>query len=832
MRDLSLLSYRGLASNKVRSLLIFAAVVLGVAMFMAAIATNHALDESLVSKAQQVVGKADLEVRALSDMGLSSEALQSVASAPGVKTAVPLVRKRTYYRGEGQRGFVELIGIEPIQETELRAYDLSEGVFLADDANYTALLLESWAQDKGLDKGDEIELITVDGFRSFQIVGLLSRAGVGETSFGRVVFVSLKTAQAMFGLEDRISHVSVELEPGMTVDQVQGEMEGRLQEDFIIVPSETIERGLRDSVRDIQRLLLLLGTVALFVGGFLIYNTLAITVSERSRDIGLLRAGGATSTQVLSLFLYEALLLGAAGSATGVILGWGLAQILARGVSLTQAVPIRSVPLGIGDLVFSVVAGVGVSVLAAFLPAWEATRLGALEAIRPEYVRRSAPRGILRSLFGLLAVVVGILLILGGHGVLFVSAGGVVLLCVGLVPLSQTLIQPLANIASLPFRWLLRREGDLAVRNLVRTPGRTSLTVGGLTAAVAVIVALAVSAASVSTAGQKWVRSLFAGQWLVVSPVTQPMVFADQLASLEGVEKVLPVRIFAVNWQGKYLGAAGLPLTESLAQGALQMLTPERSQAVAILEEGPAVIIPSLLAQRYDLSVGDEISLRTKKGVESFRVAGIAAHSLPAANEEGAILLPWEQMVEHFGLTGFDVLDIVSDDGIDNLGFEHALASEAELYGMEANSVDTIVSSVREAIGNLFGLLTAMVASALLVGGLGIANTMIVNVNERRREIGLLRAAGMNPEQILAMVLVEAGTMGAMGGLMGAAAGLLISVVIVEFSRSADFDPRYVIPFGFVALVSILPVLLSLAASAYPARWAASLSVIESLRYE
>ncbi len=832
MRDLSLLSYRGLASNKVRSLLIFAAVVLGVAMFMAAATTNNALDESLALMAQQVVGKADLEVRPLSDRGLSAEALQSIASARGVRTAVPLVRKRTYYRGQGQSGFVELIGIEPIQEIELRAYDLSQGVFLADDANYTALLIESWAQSKRFDRGDEIELITVDGFRSFKIVGLLSRAGVGETSFGRVVFVSLKTAQAMFGLGDRISHVSVELEPGVTIDQMHQELEGWLQEDFIVVPSEAVERGLRESVRDIQRLLLLLGTVSLFVGGFLIYNTLAITVSERSRDIGLLRASGATSAQVLTLFLYEALLLGASGSAAGVVLGWGLAQILARGVSLAQAVPIRSVPLGIGDLVFSVVAGVGVSLLAACLPAWQGSRLGALEALRPEYVRPPAPRGGLRWLFGLVAVVLGILLILGGRGALLVSAAGVVLLCIGLVPLSQTLIQPIANIASLPFRWILRREGDLAARNLVRTPARTSLTVGGLTVAVAVIVALGVSAASASTAGQRWVRSLFAGQWLVVSPVTQPMVFADELASLEDVKKVLPVRIFAVNWQGKYLGAAGLPLTESLSEGALEMGAPERSQALAILEQGPAVIIPSLLAQRYGLSVGDEIPLRTEEGIESFRVAGIAAHSLPAANEEGAILLPWEEMVEHFGLTGFDVLDIVPDEGIDNATFGETLASQAELYGMEANPVDTIVNSVREAIGDLFALLTAMVASALLVGGLGIANTMIVNVNERRREIGLLRAAGMNPEQILAMVLAEAGTMGVMGGLMGAAAGILISVVIVEFSRSADFDPRYVIPYGFVALVSILPVLLSLAASAYPARWAASLSVIESLRYE
>ena len=832
MPDLSLLSYRGLASNKVRSLLIWAAVVLGVAMFMAASTTNHALDEGLSLMAQQVVGKADLEVRALSDRGLSAQALESIASVPGVKAAVPVVRKRTYYRGEGHQGFVELIGIEPVLETEMRSYHLSDGVFLADEANRTALLLESWARDKGFDKGGEIELITVDGFRSFNIVGLLSEAGTGETSFGRVVFVSLETAQAMFGLGDRIGHVSVELLPEASVDELQEELEARLEEDFIVVPSERIESGLRDSLRDIEGLLLLMGAVALFVGGFLIYNTLAITVSERSRDIGLLRAGGATSRQVLSLFLYEALLLGIAGSLAGVVLGWGLAQILARWVSVTQAVAIHSIPLGARDLLSALAAGVGVSLLAAFLPAWQGSRLGALEALRPEYVRPSAARAWVRWLVGLGAVVLGIALMLRGQRALGLSGVGLVLLCIGLVPLSQPLIGPLARVASLPFLWLFRRQGTLALRNLARTPARTSLTVGGLTVAVAVIVALQISAASASTAGQRWVSSLFAGQWLVVSPVTQPMVFAEEMATIEGVEEVLPVRTFAVNWEGRYLGAAALPLVDSLGQGAFEMEAQDRAQAMRLLEKGDGIVIPRLMAERYDLSVGDEILLHTEQGFQPFPIVGVTAHSLPAANEEGAILLPWEAMTEYFGLTGFDLLQVTARQGIDTRTFEQLLASRAELYGMESSSVQEIASIVRGAITNLFALLAAMVAAALIVGGLGIANTMMVNVNERRREIGLLRAAGMTARQVLGGVLIEAATMGAMGGLLGTIAGLILSSVIVEFSRSPDFDPRYVVPLGFVVLGFLLPIVISVLASAYPARSAASLSVIESLRYE
>jgi putative ABC transport system permease protein len=831
VQDLSLLSYRGLASNKARSLLIVAAVILGVAMFMAATTTSRAIDVTLAEMAEQVVGEADLEVRALSDRGLSASSLRSIASTPGVESAVPLVRKRTYYRGHEVRGFLELIGIEPVQETELRAYDLSQGVFLADDASYTALLLESWAADNGFRRGDEIELITVDGFRSFQVVGLLSRAGLGETSFGRVVFVSLKTAQDMFGLGDRMSQVSVELDDGARLEAIQAELEYRLEEEFIVVRSEEIESDLRDSLRAIQRLLVLLGAVALFVGGFLIYNTVAITVSERSRDIGLLRAGGATSTQVLTLFLYEALLLGAIGSFVGVIAGWGLAQMLARGVALTQTIPIRNVPLGVGDLLFSMVAGLGVSLLAAFLPAWRGSRLAALDALRPDYARRLPSRRRMRWVMGLAAASLGILLIVAGGGALLVGAAGVVLLFVGLIPLSQPLISPLARVAILPSSWLARREATLAVRNLDRTATRTGLTVGGLTVAVAVIVALEISAASASTAGQRWVRSLFAGQWLVVSPVPQPMVFAEELLGLEGVEQVLPVRTFAVNWDGRYLGAAALPLRDALDRGAFDLGNQDRQQAMKLLEEAPGVIVPSLLAQRHGLTVGDSISLGTVHGPRAFPVIGIAAHSLPAANDEGSIVLPWE-MADQFDLTGFDLLQVIPSGDLDAVEFEEVLASHAELYGMETSSVEEIAGAVQGAITNLFALLAAVVGAALVVGGLGIANTMMVNVNERRREIGLLRAAGMTARQVLAMVLVEAGTMGAMGGLLGCAAGLLLSRVIIEFSRSPDFDPQYVVPLGFLIAAFALPIPLSIVASAYPARSAASLSVIDCLRQE
>jgi len=832
VRDLSLLSYRGLASNKLRTFLVWAAVVLGVAMIMAASTTSRAIDESLVFAAEQVVGKAALEVRAFSDRGLSAQSLESIASASGVRAAVPLVRKRTYYRGQGHRGFVELIGIDPLLEIEMHSYHLSEGVFLADEANYAALLIESWARDHGFQRGDEIELITVDGFRSFKVSGLLTQAGLGETNFGRVVFVSLKTAQAMFGLGDRINHVSVELLPDASPERVQKEWETQLEEEFIVVPSETTQKGLRDSLRHIQYLLLLLGAVALFVGGFLIYNTLAITVSERSADIGLLRAGGATSSQVLGLFMYEALLVAVAGSLVGVAVGWGLAWLLARWVSLTQEMVIRATPLGVRDLLFSLAAGIGVSLLAAFLPAWQGSRLSALEALRPEYGRPSALGGRLRWLLGLGPVVIGILLMLRSQTGLAVGAAGVVLLCIGLIPLSQPLITPLARVATLPFRRLFGQHGELAVRNLARAPTRTSLTVGGLTVAVAVIVALGVALTSTSTAGQRWVRSLFAGQWLVVSPVTQPVVFADEFSSIEGVQNVLPIRVFAVNWEGRYLGAAGLPLVDSLVQGAFEIDAQGRKQAIALLTQNTGILVPQILAQRYALHVGDEIMLRTEQGQRPFRIAGIVAHSLPTANEEGAILLPREAVTEYFGLTGFDLLDIIALPARDEETFKELLASRAELYGMEASSVEEIADSVKGAIRDLFALLAAMVAASVIVGGLGIANTMMVNVNERRRELGLLRAAGMTAQQILAMLLMEGGTIGAMGGLLGTGAGLLLSGVIVEFSRSADFDPQYIVPMGFLLVAFILPILVSIVASAYPAKAAASLSVIESLRYE
>lgn len=832
MLRLSFLAWRNLGFNRLRSFLTAGAVVLGVAMFMAALTANRTLEQNLSRVAQEVVGKADLEIRAFAEPGLSRESLERLDQLPGIEETAPYVRKRTFYRTPQYRGFLELVGIQPITETKIHIYHLVSGVFLAEEANSTVLLMEDWAAARGLGLGDSIELVTHEGFQTFTVIGLLSQAGIGEDQFGRVALVSLQTAQDLFAMGDRASRVSVVLEEGTDPSSIESLLPQALIEDYLILRPPEIQREILSSLADLRALLLLFAAVSLFVAAFLIYNTLAMSVAERVRMLGLLRAVGTSGGQIIRLVLWEALLLGTLGSLVGVFLGAGLAYFLSQGVATFQEIVLRErIVVSFQDALVSMGAGVGLAVLAGFVPAWRASRVTPVEALRPYLAPRYAAWDPGQWVWGLALTLFGLALTYfasGNYPALGVL--GIFLLCVGIVPLSQPLIAPLGQLAAFPLRRLFPREGDLGRRNLERTPGRTALTVGALAVAIATILSLGILTFSTWSVGQGWVRSLFVGPWVVVSPVPQPPPLAAEFSKISGVTQVLLLRHFPANWEGRAVTVVGMDLAATLEGGALELISGGQEEIRARLAQGDdrLVLIPRLLAEAHGLRVGEALNLKTLEGLQPFAIAGILANSFPTAGEEGAILMDRQAMVRDFGVDGFNLLNL-SDDGRSS-NMASLLADEAELLGMELTSVDQIAEIIRNTLTSLFALLGATLLAALLVGGLAIANTMMVNVSERRYEIGVLRAAGMTVEQIQAMVLVEGGIMGGIASVLGLGMSLLLAAAMIRFLESPDFSPAFTVPWELFLPTLLFPPLIAILAAIYPARTAASAPISKVLR--
>ncbi|MBI4495162.1 MAG: ABC transporter permease [Chloroflexi bacterium] len=816
-----------MASRRLRALLTTAAVCLGVVAIMGSLSAIGAIRASLERAAADAAGRADLEVRALAEQGFPLAVVEQVRGLEGVRLVAPVLEKRTFLRGEGLQGFVHLVGVDAAAEAEVHSLALRAGRWPGPGAAEVALL-DAWAAGHDIRLGTTVDLITREGFQSFEVVGLVSEAGLARRSFGRVVFVSLQTAQQAFGLGGRITHLALQLERPAEREQVARQLATLLPGGFSALQPEEVGRELRAAAEQLALGLIVFGATALFVGAFLIGNTIAMTVAEQRRQIGLLRAAGVTRGQVLVVVLLQAAVVGAAGSALGVLGGVALAYGLVAWLVSWERLATVEVPLEPQAAALSFLVGVGATVLSALLPAWQATTIAPVEALRhaePQPTRVSAWSHWLGA---------GGLVVAGGAALAWPlgedAAGparilGVVLWlsAAGLAALG--LVGPLSRLCALPFRWLLGPEARLAELNLRRAEQRAGLTVVGFTASLALMVALAGLGSSAATAGQERAARIFPGELLVVSPVPQPVQLADEVRATPGVGHLTLLRPLSVAWGPVWLDAMAVEPADYAAPLAAMLAEGEPAETLARLQAGRAVLVPLRLAQARGLKPGDRMPLQTPDGPVEFQVAGLLAYSFPSSDNLGAVVLSRQDVARSFGLDSFTLLAVTPAPGTSAEALAEPLGQVAERFGMEVVSVGAIRAAIGSGVGQLLALFGSLIAVGIVVAGLGIVNTMMMNVAERQREIGVLRALGLTRWQVQVMVLAEAAMMGLIGGLLGVVSGLGLSRLLLELARSPDFDPQPVWPLGPAALSLLASVAVAMLSALPPARAAARVHV-------
>ncbi|HLY12974.1 MAG TPA: FtsX-like permease family protein, partial [Candidatus Limnocylindrales bacterium] len=519
MNGLARFAWRSLRARPLRTALSIIGIALGVAVLFAALATDAGIESGVGRTVGDVMGRSDLRVGAFEETGLSDATIAAIRATPGVASAAPVLEQRTYLQRDplatpdstaGAYGSpVTVIAIDPAVDeapagTAIHDLQLASGTGLGAAGGAEALLPASLARDLGLGIGDTLTVLGSDGPVPYRIVGLLAGGGPDPTAAGRSVVVPLAAGAVLFGARGA-SWVDIEVSPGTTADAVAAALEQRLTvEPYVLTDRADLAASLRASTAGFQALTALIAAVTLFGGAFLIFNTLSMTLAERIREIGLLRAAGTTRGQIHRLVLIQALILGVAGSVVGLILGSGLSVLIARTVGSLgdQGVPIDGPDLPPLGAVLAVLVGLLVTLAAALEPAIQAGRISPIEALRPAH---AGPRSMASQLRWLVAVVVtvgvaGLALwpiALGPFG-LGGSTGDsglgrpilvyAVLLVVTL--LTPVILGPLGRLASLPFAIFLPAEARLSRGSLARDRKRTALTVGALTIGLAMIVAL------------------------------------------------------------------------------------------------------------------------------------------------------------------------------------------------------------------------------------------------------------------------------------------------------------------------------------------------------
>ena len=399
---LATIAWRGLSARPVRTCLTVAGVALGVAVVAATLITSRSADQAVQGAAAELLGRAELRVRAFRDDGFTPRAVETLRSLPGVVAAAPVSERRLLVStapGPREQVFNLLVlGLEPAAERRIRAPNLEAGVFLSADSPTDAVVPRGWASDHGLGLGDQLLLSgRVQSAAPLRIVGLIDQSGFGALNQGAVALVSRQTLDSSFAVPAPLTYVDLDIGSARQAD-VEAALDRSMTEPFVVETRADAAAQLGRTQASFAGISFLFGLVALVVGAFLVGNTLAMTVSERTREIGLLRAAGTTSRQILGLFLRQGAAIGVVGAAIGLLLGIGLAAAMIGFLGSTRAVLVAGLPLDLGALLLAFGLGVLVTLVGAALPALRAASLSPLEALRPSRQTGGALAGQLRWL--------------------------------------------------------------------------------------------------------------------------------------------------------------------------------------------------------------------------------------------------------------------------------------------------------------------------------------------------------------------------------------------------------------------------------------------------
>jgi putative ABC transport system permease protein len=831
------LAWRSLLARRARTFLTIAGIALGVGMLQAALLTSAGIDRAVDRTVDSMMGRADLRVTAFQERGLSAATLAAIESTPGVAVAAPAIEQRLFLRAPAEEppsAPVLLRGIDPRRDPQVHDPAVVDGTALTDADRAAALVTDRLAADDGLEVGSDIILQAGGDPVTVRVVGIVAGEAIGLGADGRGIVVPIGVARSVSPAAG-LSHIDLRLARGTTPGLVSSALADAITADpYLLSGPADLRASMRASTADVRSMLSMIAAVALFAGCVLVFNTLSLTVVERSREVGLLRAAGAASGQVVGFVLAGAAVLGLAGSGLGLLVGAGLSLAVGPSLAASGAAPWDRPPIDLSTAAVALGTGLGVALAAALEPAWRATRIGALEAVRlridPAGVRRARLRWML-----LVSLTVGLLGLLAWPGTVDSGAAvrsmAVYAILVIAVLVSPVVIAPLARIVGLPFALVARLDERLARGSLARDRSRTALTLGALAVGLAMIVAVGSVAQHARTAAGAWLASVIPGDEVVrsIRPVALDEGIAETLDAIPGVARVTPIGTFDLAWRGIRLDAAAVAGSGLLADGRLVFDAGDRTAALHGLDDGGVVVLARSTADRLGLGLGSMMTLTAMGGgMIDLRVAGIVDRSLPGRTGE-AVLVGWGDAAGSFGVAGADFFAVRFETQAP-AGARDDLRDAARTLALEPAPLEAVEGAVSDALGRVFALLDALALIAVLIAAMGIVNTMTMSVVERVRELGILRAAGMSARQVSRMVVVEAGMLGLLGGVVGVAAGSLAGFLMVGWG--SGFRLAWLPPWPLIAGGLLVGFIVSMVAAWYPARLAGRISIVRAVQFE
>ncbi len=814
-------------------------IVIGVAAVVAVELAAGTTRRSYEEMSQRLNGRATLEVVHEGGSRFQESLAQSAGQVPGIKAAVPSLQAYAVLLTPKGHIQLRLLGIDPVLDAKVRDYELTQGTLF--HHNRGAVLEEDFARWAGIAVSDDLKLLASRrlGVWKEPVVGLLAPRGVAGFNQGGVVFLSLPLAQQLFARPGEVSTISLVLNKAADQDSVRHAVAKRLPAGLMVRPTAAQASLGTEAFRNAERGLQFACALMIALAVFIVLNTFQMNLSERRQRLAILRAVGATRRQILQMLLSETVTMGVVGAVFGCLLGLAGAHLLLRAMAQLSASPTLPIQLNYAPFVLAIVLGMGVALLATYIPARRASGISPMEAIRAASTNDGHAASRLTTLGGvLLFVASGCVVSACIHGwlpiIVSIPAGVIFLASFALV--IPALVRPLGRGVFLLISPLLRVEGHLAEQQLAHRSARAGLTIGVLYIAIAAGVGLGTTIINNVQDVRNWHRRTMEGDFLVCASFSDPKTgegvpmaesLGDHIRRLGGVTGLDVVRYFGVTSGKDHVMlvardfARDNPLPLVLAQGE-----PEEVQR-GFASGG--VVLGTVLAQRRGLKTGDTMPIATPEGPRSLPIVGLAIDYTVGGN---VVFMERAEAERIFHVRGADMYVIrAAPKALDTLrGQLMAIGRKQGLmvysFAQLSRALDGLMSGI---LSGLWGLL----ALGYVVAGFGIGNTLMMNVMEQTREIALLRVVGMTQRQVRKMILAQAAIIGIVGLSLGIFAGVNTAYAmsrcmqpLLGYSIHFSLPPALILgSFGMALLIVLL-------AAWFPARRATKLDLLIALQYE
>jgi putative ABC transport system permease protein len=839
---------RGMVAHKMRLVLTTASIALGVAFLAGTLILTDTMSLAFTQLFGKIGAGTDAVVRTeaaykqaegagLSRAPIAASVLDQVKAVDGVRVAEGSVTGYALLTDtEGKA--VLTSGGAPTQ-----GYSLPRDVTLRGDVNLSSghaprgphqVVIDATSAEKhDIALGSDINILFRGPTKEFTVVGTVEFGGEKNLGGTTSAYFDTATAQKVLGSPDTFDAINVRAAAGVSDKELAKRLDAAVPDTAEAVTGAHVAKENADTVAESLKMVtimfMIFAGIALFVGSFIIWNTFTMIVTQRSREIALVRAVGATRRQVLKSLLGEALLLGVGASAVGVALGIGVAKGLnALMAFLGFTLPTTSTQIEARTVWVSILVGTLVTLVAALVPARRATKVLPVEALR-EATPGSRPPSKKRLVIGSLTLVGGVAAILNalyGDGSPKLIGLGVPTALIGVITLAPVAARSLAAAIGWPLR-LRGVPGELARLNAMRNPRRTASTATALMIGLTLVISMGVFSASLKTSFAGLLQSSTNADLYLSRASTGSEGFSP--SATKAVAAVPGVRAAsAMGWGQARINGANTAYNSLDPATAEETLTLNVSSGSVEDLGADGVLVAKKTATALHLTVGSTVPVEfASTGKHDLKVAGIFDQTGGFADSTYLISLAGQDALagSHLDSTALVLLDKGADIGAVKQKIETALANHPDAKILTQKEYEKEAAGF---IDQLLTFVTVMLLLAVFIALLGIVNTLALSVYERTRELGLLRAVGMTKSQVRQMVRWESVVISLIGAASGALLGIGLGLVLAQSLKDEGIKSVSV-PWQSISLYVVAAAVAGVVAAVGPGRSASRVDVLKAV---